>query len=94
LWIPEESDYCRHEDDPLCESGMAQGNRHRENPHQVRSAQKEIQQGHKEPRCWSSNPDSRAAQEESTVAPRKWQGNKESRRQAAAVPGKEEDNRN
>jgi hypothetical protein len=42
----------------------------------------------------ASNPESRAAQEESTVAPGKRQGNKRSRRQAAAIPEKEGDNRN
>jgi hypothetical protein len=41
-----------------------------------------------------SNPESRAAQEESTVAPGKQQGNKGSRWQAAAIHGKEEDNWN
>jgi hypothetical protein len=34
---------------PPCESGTAQGNRHREKPHKKMSAEKLTQQGHKEP---------------------------------------------
>jgi hypothetical protein len=55
LWITEESDRCRQEDDPLCRSYMAQET----------LAEKGMQQGHKEPRCCgAATPEEREANDQ------------------------------
>jgi hypothetical protein len=79
-WIPEETGRHLQEGVPPCNSGIAQEAHHQKELNQVKG--------------WASNPESRAAHEGSTVAPDRPKGNKESRRQATAIPEKEKYNHN